>query len=155
MLDRRALLALPLALVACKRGASAEPAVPAARPLKALAPFPVGVCAKSPQFDDPAWVDLATAQFSQLTPEWEMKMEYILADGLGRFRFDGPDAIAAFARHHGLRLHGHTLIWYAQGRRPSPVSTVPPSPPPSTATSPRSPDAIADRWSAGTSSMSR
>ena len=46
MLDRRVLLALPLALVACKRGASAEPAVAPARSLKALAPFPVGVCAK-------------------------------------------------------------------------------------------------------------
>jgi len=54
MLDRRALLALPLALVACKRAASAEPFVPPARPLKSLAPFPVGVCAKSPQFEDPA-----------------------------------------------------------------------------------------------------
>ena len=117
MLDRRALLALPLALAACERFASAEPAVPPARPLKSLAPFPVGVCAKSPQFEDPAWVTLATANFSQLTPEWEMKMEYILADGPGRLRFDGPDAIAAFARHHGLRLHGHTLIWYAQGER--------------------------------------
>lgn len=117
MLDRRVLLALPLALVACKRGASAEPAVAPARSLKALAPFPVGVCAKSPQFEDPAWVDLVTTQFSQLTPEWEMKMEYILGDGPGRFRFDGPDAIAAFARHHGLRLHGHTLIWYAQGEQ--------------------------------------
>lgn len=117
MLDRRALLALPLALVACKRAASAELPLPPARPLKSLAPFSVGVCAKSPQFEDPAWVELVTAQFSQLTPEWEMKMEYILADGLDRFRFDGPDTIAAFAKHYGLRLHGHTLIWYAQGEQ--------------------------------------
>lgn len=118
MLDRRALLALALALPilnACDRFASAEPVATSARPLKSLVPFPVGVCAKSQLFDDPAWVDLALANFSQLTPEWEMKMEYILADGLGRFRFDGPDTIAAFAREHGLRLHGHTLIWYAQG----------------------------------------
>ena len=118
MLDRRALLALPLAfpvLAACERFASAEPAAPPVRPLKSLIPFPVGVCAKNPQFDDPAWVELALANFSQLTPEWEMKMEYILAEGLGRFRFDGPDTIAAFAHEHGLRLHGHTLIWYAQG----------------------------------------
>ena len=118
MLDRRALLALPIALAACERFASAEPAAPPpARPLKSLAPFPVGVCAKSPQFEDPTWVQLVTTQFSQLTPEWEMKMEYILGDGPGNFRFDAPDAIAAFARHYGLRLHGHTLIWYAQGEQ--------------------------------------
>jgi endo-1,4-beta-xylanase len=42
-----------------------------------------------------------------------MKMEYILQDD-GSFRFDRPDAIADFARDHGLRLHGHTLVWYAQ-----------------------------------------
>jgi len=122
MLDRRALLALPLALAACERFASAEPAAPPpARPLKSFAPFPVGVCAKSPQFEDPAWVQLVTTHFSQLTPEWEMKMEYILPEGrprdIGAYRFDAPDAIAAFAKHHGLRLHGHTLIWYAQGEQ--------------------------------------
>jgi endo-1,4-beta-xylanase len=42
-----------------------------------------------------------------------MKMEYILQDD-GRFRFDRPDAIAAFARRNGIRLYGTTLVWYAQ-----------------------------------------
>jgi endo-1,4-beta-xylanase len=46
-----------------------------------------------------------------------MKMEYILQPN-GGFRFDAPDAIAAFARDHGLRLHGHTLVWYAQDPAP-------------------------------------
>ena len=40
-------------------------------------------------------------------------MEYILKDD-GTFRFDRPDAIAAFARDRGLRLFGHNLVWYAQ-----------------------------------------
>jgi endo-1,4-beta-xylanase len=114
-LDRRALLALPLALAACERFASAETPVRDGPPLKSLVPFPIGTSAMSGQFDDPAWVDLAVRNVSQLTPEWEMKMEYILADGVHRPRFDGPDRIAAFARQHGMRLHGHTLIWYAQG----------------------------------------
>jgi endo-1,4-beta-xylanase len=60
---------------------------------------------------------LLQAQVSQLTPEWEMKMEYILQDN-GSFKFDAPDAIAAFARAHGMRLHGHNLIWYAQSPEP-------------------------------------
>jgi len=42
-----------------------------------------------------------------------MKMEYILQPD-GSFRFDAPDAIAAFARDNGMRLFGHTLVWYAQ-----------------------------------------
>ncbi|CAN5318163.1 endo-1,4-beta-xylanase [soil metagenome] len=119
-LTRRGLLAAPLALstlslAACDRFASAETPQRVVAGLKSLAPFPIGTCAKSDQFDDPAWVELATRNVSQLTPEWEMKMEYILADGLRRPRFEGPDRIAAFAEAHGMRLHGHTLIWYAQG----------------------------------------
>ena len=62
---------------------------------------------------EPAFAALLTRQVSQLTPEWEMKMEYILKDD-GTFRFDAPDAIAAFAAAHGMALLGHTLVWYAQ-----------------------------------------
>ena len=65
------------------------------------------------QLADPAFASLLARQVSQLTPEWELKMEYVLKDD-GTFRFDAPDAIAAFARAHGMRLHGHTLVWYAQ-----------------------------------------
>lgn len=113
MFDRRAFLTSTLALAACKRDAAAQGHVADAPPLKSLTSFPVGTCAMTGQFDDPQWVELATRHFSQLTPEWEMKMEYILqADG--RRRWDAPDRIAAFARDHGMRLHATTLIWYAQ-----------------------------------------
>ena len=113
--SRRLLLGLPLALAACERFAEAQTPARAVPGLKAIAPFPIGTCIKSNQIDDPAWVDLAARHVSQLTPEWEMKMEYVLAEGLDRPRFDGPDRIAAFAAERGMRLHGHTLIWYAQG----------------------------------------
>ncbi|WEK57114.1 MAG: endo-1,4-beta-xylanase [Candidatus Brevundimonas phytovorans] len=113
-MSRRALLASTLALAACGPGEAATP-VPSGpvRPLKSLAPFPVGTACMTGQLSDPAWVRLASDHVSQLTPEWEMKMEYILqADG--SLRFDAPDRIAVFARDHGLRLFGHALIWYAQ-----------------------------------------
>lgn len=113
MIGRRAFLASTLALAACDRNAAAQSAPRAVPPLKSLAAFPVGTCAMTGQFDDPQWVDLATRHFSQLTPEWEMKMEYILGDD-GRRRWDAPDRIAAFARDHQMRLHATTLIWYAQ-----------------------------------------
>ncbi len=104
-----------LALTACKgraqedssRGRGPPP------PLKSLAPFPVGCAVMSTELADPAFAGLVASHFSQLTPEWEMKMEYILRDD-GGFRFDAPDAIAAFARTNGLRLFGHNLVWYAQ-----------------------------------------
>ncbi len=41
-------------------------------------------------------------------------MEYILA-APGEYRWDAPDRIADFCTAHELRLHGHALIWYAQG----------------------------------------
>ena len=67
---------------------------------------------RAPDLADPAYGDLAARHFSQLTAEWEMKMEYVVQPD-GSFRFDRGDAIAAFARAHGMRLFGHTLVWYA------------------------------------------
>lgn len=67
---------------------------------------------RAPELSDPAYGDLASRHFSQLTAEWEMKMEYVVQPD-GSFRFDPADAIAAFARAHGMRLFGHTLVWYA------------------------------------------
>ena len=109
------MLTSTLALAACTDGAHGQPA-PAANlpPLKQVAPFPLGACAMTGQFDEPAFQSLLTAQFGQITPEWEMKMESILKDD-GGFDFTRSDAIADFAAAHGLRLHGHTLVWYSQG----------------------------------------
>ena len=62
---------------------------------------------------EPAFAALVATQVSQLTPEWEMKMEYILQPDRS-LKFERPDMIAAFAKTHGLRLFGHTLVWYAE-----------------------------------------
>ncbi|MET0295200.1 MAG: endo-1,4-beta-xylanase [Phenylobacterium sp.] len=113
-LHRRGLIAGALALGACEGRAQPPPALPGEiAPLKAAAPFPVGVCAQVSHIDDPQWARLAARHFSQLTPEWEMKMEYIVQPD-GSFRFDRPDQLASFARTHGMRLYGTTLVWYAQ-----------------------------------------
>ncbi len=111
-LSRRLFLASSLALAACDT-TSAAPVIDAT-PLKSIAPFPIGTAAMAGQFDDPAWVELALTQVSQLTPEWEMKMEYILS-APGDYRWDAPDRIADFCTAHELRLHGHALIWFSQG----------------------------------------
>lgn len=111
---RRAVLGAALGLAACQRPAQGQP-LPAGAlaPLKSLAPFPVGTSVMSGYLDDPVHADFIAAQASQITAEWEMKMEYIVRPD-GGFRFDAPDRLAAFARARGLGLFGHTLIWYAQ-----------------------------------------
>ncbi|UTP40687.1 endo-1,4-beta-xylanase [Phenylobacterium sp. LH3H17] len=116
-LDRRIVLGGGLALAACDRRADAQ--IPGGQtpvaipPLRSAAAFPVGVCVQEEQLGDPSLVPLIASQISQVTPEWEMKMEYIVKDD-GSFRFEAPDRIAAFAKANGMRLFGHTLIWYAQ-----------------------------------------
>jgi endo-1,4-beta-xylanase len=113
---RRALLsALPAATLCACSGHAQEPQnefapVP---PLKMVAPFPVGVCISTVGLQDPTLIPLVLANCAQLTAEWQMKMETILqADG--SYAFDRPDQIVDFAGQNGLRMHGHTLIWYAQ-----------------------------------------
>jgi endo-1,4-beta-xylanase len=114
---RRTFLAGALALSACDQRAKSQtpPPVPASTvpPFRSVAGFPIGTCAQASHLDDPAWVALAKANCSQLTPEWEMKMEYIVQPD-GSFRFDRPDALAAFARRNRMRLYGTTLVWYSQ-----------------------------------------
>ncbi|HEV2081906.1 MAG TPA: endo-1,4-beta-xylanase [Brevundimonas sp.] len=111
MATRRSVLSGSLALAACA-GAPAAPA--AARPLKDMLPCPAGVCGMSGQFAEAGWRDLVVREFSQFTPEWEMKMEAILRPD-GSLDFSRADVCADFAARHGLRLHGHALIWYSQG----------------------------------------
>jgi endo-1,4-beta-xylanase len=114
---RRSVIAGALALGACGKPAQSASVAPPPAPVRSLkdaAPFPVGCAVRSDYLADPAYAALVAREVSQLTPEWEMKMEYILQDD-GGMRFDAPDAIAAFARGHGMRLFGHTLVWYAQG----------------------------------------
>lgn len=110
--SRRGVLTAGLALAACGREDAASQQPIHAPPLKSLAPFPVGVAVQAAQLNEPAAASLIAEHFSQLTAEWEMKMEYIVGDD-GGFRFDRADAIAGFARQHGLRLFGHALVWYA------------------------------------------
>lgn len=112
-LTRRTAITSALALSACGRKAASQTSTIADTPLKSIASTPVGACVQRHQLDEPAFAALLARHYAQLTPEWEMKMEYILQDD-GRFRFDRPDAIADFARRNGMRLYGTTLVWYAQ-----------------------------------------
>ena len=114
--SRRSALAGALALGACSRSpqaASAQTDRGPPPPLRALADVPVGVALGAAEIGTPDVARQAAAQFSQLTPSWEMKMEYILQPD-GGFRFDAPDALADFAAANRMRLFGHALVWHEE-----------------------------------------
>ena len=116
-MSRRALLATPVALAACNRFASARTAAgPEATPLKSLASFPFGATGMTGQLSDPVWVSQMRKHVSQLTPEWELKPERILQPDF-TCDFSASDRIVDWGRDNGLRVHGHTLVWYSQGQQ--------------------------------------
>ena len=80
--------------------------LPDLAPLKSLAPYPLGVAATASEIARPDWASLAAAQYSRLTPEWEMKMEYVLLPD-GSLRFDRADALTGFAQAHGMHPLPH------------------------------------------------
>lgn len=118
-LSRRTLLGSTLgsavALTACDRFAAAQPADgPLAAPLKDIVSAPFGATGMTWQLDQPDWVEQVRRHCGQMTPEWEQKMERTLGPGF-TYDFSASDRVVAFARDNGLRVHGHTLIWYSQG----------------------------------------
>jgi len=110
---RRLILGSGLALAACGRPA-AQTATAPAPPLKDIVPAPFGATGMTGQLNDPAWVDAVLRHCSQITPEWEQKMERTLGPGFVH-DFSASDRVVEFAQSHGLRAHGHTVIWYSQG----------------------------------------
>ncbi|MDO9588174.1 MAG: endo-1,4-beta-xylanase [Brevundimonas sp.] len=114
-LNRRAVLAAPLGLVACDRFASARVAAgPEAPPLKSLADFPIGATGMTGQLADPVWVAAMLRHVDQITPEWELKPERILRPGFD-YDFSASDRMVDWGHEQGLRVFGHTLVWYSQG----------------------------------------
>ncbi len=47
-----------------------------------------------------------------LVPEYELKRGIVEPEP-GRFDYSGADALLAFAVAHGMKMRGHTLVWYA------------------------------------------
>ncbi|MGU3646535.1 endo-1,4-beta-xylanase [Microbacterium sp. C23T] len=81
--------------------------------LKQALPFPVGVAIDQRETAGAA-ADRLRADFSQVTPENSMKPD-AWYDAERRFRIDPQAAsIMSFAKSHGLRVYGHTLVWHNQ-----------------------------------------
>jgi endo-1,4-beta-xylanase len=110
--SRRDFLGSGAALVAAAAYPSALGAQVALPPLKSLASFPLGCCLTVEQTRNKEHQALFLRHFSQITPEWEMKMGPIVKED-GSYRLAAADALVAYAKRHGMPLHAHTLVWYA------------------------------------------
>lgn len=92
---------------------SAAPAVdePAIRAAARAGKRSFGAAVQTRQLADAPFCDAILAQCDSLTPELALKWA-ALQPGEGAFDFRAMDAIAAFARAHRRRIHGHTLLWH-------------------------------------------
>lgn len=67
---------------------------------------------------DPFRVDeqyraLVGSEFSSVTPENQLKWEYVHPEPDG-YAFEAADDIVDFAEEHGMVVRGHTLLWHSQ-----------------------------------------
>lgn len=82
--------------------------------LKDMADFPVGTIVDDYKLTGSSYADFRTilnAEFSSMTAENQMKMAsmFISPD---TYNFTHGDAIVSYAKAHGMRVHGHALIWH-------------------------------------------
>ncbi|SFZ95034.1 endo-1,4-beta-xylanase [Flaviramulus basaltis] len=80
--------------------------------IKDKATFKVGAAVKTSYLkNDADYKDALIANFSQLTAEFEMKMESIWASE-NNYNWDAVDYLVDFAQDNNMEVHGHTLVWY-------------------------------------------
>jgi endo-1,4-beta-xylanase len=60
-----------------------------------------------------AYRQLVAAQFSSVTPENEMKWDFV-EPSRGDYKFDAADDIVKRAKQARQKVRGHTLVWHAQ-----------------------------------------
>jgi endo-1,4-beta-xylanase len=63
--------------------------------------------------NDATYRRLVGEQFSTVTPENVMKWE-VVEPQRGRYDFSAADQLVRFARAHGQKVRGHTLVWHNQ-----------------------------------------
>jgi endo-1,4-beta-xylanase len=118
--------ALACTAINCTKSAGSTPAVAEAREAapsvelgaadpslarKYAALFPIGAAVNSRTLHTHA--ELLARHFSSITAENEMKFESVEKTE-GNFDFTAADEMVAFARQHGMKVRGHTLVWHRQ-----------------------------------------
>jgi len=73
--------------------------------------FPIGVAVSEPAFSE--FQPLLAQEFNHLTCEYQMKIAKI-HPAEDTYAWEATDQIADFARQHGMKLTGHTLLWHQE-----------------------------------------
>jgi len=71
-----------------------------------------GSAAGSYQLHDVDFRQTLEREANMLVPEYELK-RLIVEPSPGKFDYSGADRLLAFATAHGMKMRGHTLVWYA------------------------------------------
>ncbi|MEZ9531226.1 endo-1,4-beta-xylanase [Vibrio sp. 10N.286.51.F4] len=85
-------------------------------PLKALADqinLAVGTAFETRHLNDPMFRDTVIREYSQITPENEMKFSYVQPQR-GQFDFSKADELVEFALENNMTVKGHALVWHIQ-----------------------------------------
>lgn len=64
-----------------------------------------------PILNDSQYQAVVSSEFSSITTENALKFRTLSAQP-GEYNFQDADTIVNFAREHGMRVHGHTLVWH-------------------------------------------
>ena len=72
----------------------------------------MGAAADSGHLSEALYASTLSAEYSQLEPENEMKFGPI-HPAPTTYSYAGPDALATFAQSNGMKVRGHTLVWYS------------------------------------------
>jgi endo-1,4-beta-xylanase len=73
----------------------------------------VGSAARSSRLNEPLYAVALGREFNLLEPEDELKWE-VLHPTPATFDFLPADRLLSFARGHGMKMRGHTLVWHHQ-----------------------------------------
>ncbi len=96
--------------VVCKKQNPVPP--PDVESLKSVAPFPVGAAISATHLqNNTAYKNVLVKEMNSITPENAMKFANLHPQSQS-YAFGDADAIVNFAVAHGMRLHGHTLLWH-------------------------------------------
>ncbi len=71
-----------------------------------------GCAAGSYQLAEQDFAQALAREANMLVPEYELK-RLTVEPKPGQFDYSGADKLLAFATAHGMKMRGHTLVWYA------------------------------------------
>jgi len=110
------LFLLPLARATCPANTTTVSTTSTTQTLRSLANarcLYFGSVLDYNDYGDTQYVNIINSQFDVITPGNQMKWAYTERTQ-GTFDFAGSDLVVNYAKDHGLKLRGHTLVWHEQ-----------------------------------------